>query len=195
MDLYFATSNEGKVKSLKRDFGNNGIKVIQQSVDLVEPRSNEVREIASIKIAQAYSIIKKPVVVIDAGFYIPSLNGFPRAFVNFALETIDLEGILKLVEGKPRECEFKECLAYMDSEIQEPIYFMSYVPGVLSNVVCGQMQNHLWSRLSLIFIPKGSQKTLAEMSPQEYSEWREVSREHDSSSAKLLDWLLRNRIK
>ena len=34
----------------------------------------------------------------DADFCIDALNGFPKAFVNFALDTIGVEGILKLME-------------------------------------------------------------------------------------------------
>ena len=118
MEIYFATTNQGKVQSLQRDLGKYDISVVQHPVDLIEPRSSDVQEIAKSKVNQAYSIIRKPTVVIDAGFYIHSLNGFPRTFVNFALETIDLEGTLKLIDGKSRECEFRECLGYMDEKLR-----------------------------------------------------------------------------
>jgi len=68
---------------------------------LPEPRSDDLREIAKEKVLFAYKKIRKPCIVLDFGFYIHSLNGFPKAFVNFVLETIGIEDILKLVDGKP----------------------------------------------------------------------------------------------
>ena len=51
----------------------------------------------------------------DCGFWIDELDGFPKAFVNFALDTIGIQGILKLMEGKEnRDCRFTECLSYYD---------------------------------------------------------------------------------
>lgn len=189
MEIYFATTNLGKVQSLRRDLGKYDISVIQQPIELIEPRSSDVQEIAHSKIQQAYSQIQKPTIVIDAGFYIDALNGFPGAFVNFSLETIGLEGILQLVENKARACEFRECLAYMDQSLDEPKYFLTHVRGQLADSERGSMQKHLWSKLGLIFIPEGSEKTLAEMSYNEYLDWRKISREKNSLGQKLYDWI------
>jgi len=193
MDIYFATTNQRKVQSLQRDLGKYGISVIQQPIELVEPRSSDVRDIAQAKILQAYPLIHKPTIVIDSGFYIDALNGFPRAYVNFSLETIGLEGILKLVEGKPRNCEFRDCLAYMDESLEKPELFLSHVRGKIAIRVQGFMQEHLWSELGLIFIPEGSKKTHAEMTKEEYLEWRKISRENDSPGKKLYDWISANK--
>ena len=189
MDIYFATMNQAKVQSIQKDLEPGGITVIQQWIELSEPRSSDVQEIAKNKIAEAYAKIQKPTIVLDAGFYIQALNGFPRAFVNFTLETIGLEGILRLVEGKSRNCEFRDCLAYMDNKLKEPRFFLSSVKGKLSEKPIGVMQNHLWSELGLIFIPEESNKTEAEMSHGEYMEWRKLSREKNSTGRQLYKWL------
>ena len=195
MEIYFATTNQGKVQSLQRDLGKYDISVVQHPVDLIEPRSSDVQEIAKSKVNQAYSIIRKPTVVIDAGFYIHSLNGFPRTFVNFALETIGIEGILKLCEGKERNCEFQHCLAYMDKSLESPRYFSYEVKGNLSFNPKGVMQKHLWSKLSLIFIPKESNKTLAEMNPEEFLEWRKINYKGSSHYKNFIDWFLEHNSK
>jgi inosine/xanthosine triphosphate pyrophosphatase family protein len=65
-----------------------GIKVVQVPLDIPEPRSDDVEEIAKEKVRYAFNEIGKPCVALDAGFYIGSLNGFPKAFVNFALSTM-----------------------------------------------------------------------------------------------------------
>jgi len=181
--------NSGKVNSLQRDLSKYKIDLVQEKMDLIEPRSSEVKEIAESKIEQAYLQIQKPCIVIDAGFYIKSLNGFPRAYVNFALETIGLEGLLLLASGKSRECEFRDCLAYRDGELLKPEFFVSYVKGNLAEAQKGEMKDYLWSKLGLIFIPEGSNKTLAEMTLDEYSEWRKTYREKTSPGTLLYNWL------
>jgi len=186
--INYVTTNRGKVQSLQGHLAVYGIEVEQRPIDLPEPRSSDVNFIAQQKAIAAYQILNEPLVVLDAGFYISSLNGFPRAFANFVLETIGLEGILKLVEGKERTCEFKECLAYMDEKSAEPVCFLSHIEGSLAKEPKGSMQKHLWSTLALIFIPKHSSLTLGELSPEEYASfWRDYPRE-SSCNKKFSEW-------
>ncbi len=170
MKIYYVTTNIGKV-NLLRSFTDERTEVVQVSLELPEPRSNDVQVIAQEKIVYAYTQLQQPVVVMDAGFYVFSLNGFPRAFVNFALETIGIEGILRLVRGKDRHCEFRECLAYIDDEIQKPQYFAGHFRGKLSEEPLGTLKEHAWSDLWRIFIPEGHELTLAQMTRQEYLSW------------------------
>lgn len=185
--IYFATTNKGKVVSLSNFLSKYQIEVVQVPLAMPEPRSDDVRLIAKEKVLFAFGKIQKPCIALDAGFYIHSLNGFPKAFVNFALETIGLEGILKLAEGKPRECEFRNCIAYFDSSLSEPLCFESTNNGVLAGAQRGIMQDYLWSPLGLIFIPSERAKTLAEMTREEYAEWR-LEREKVSATVKFAEW-------
>ena len=102
----------------------------------------------------------------DAGFFIDELNGFPKAFVNFSLETIGIDGILKLMEGKEnRRCKFEECLAYHDGN--QIHYFYGKHPGNLSNEILGKDRDEKWSDLWYIFKPDNHEKTLAQMTSEE----------------------------
>ncbi len=105
MKIYFATKNIGKFNSLKNILSKYGIKLTQVPLDLPEPRSDNLQKIVKEKILFAYEKIKNPCIALDGGFFIPSLNGFPKTYVNFVLNTIGMKGILKLVEGKERKCE------------------------------------------------------------------------------------------
>lgn len=100
MNLYYATTNFGKALSLQREFDKYGVNLYHAVLSILESRSDYVDDVAREKVIQAYKIVKQPVVVNDAGLYINSLKGFPKAYAVFALETIGLEGILKLVDGK-----------------------------------------------------------------------------------------------
>ena len=94
-------------------------------------------------------------------------------YVNFALKTIGINGILKLAENQNKACEFKNCLAFFDESLKEPIIFEEAVKGMLSDKPRGEKQDYFWSDLFFVFIPEGESKTLAEMAPEEYYKWRE----------------------
>jgi len=187
-EIYFATTNSSKVKSLQIYFSEK-IKILQVKLELPEPRADDLRLIARVKVLFACEHIDHPCIALDAGFFIPSLNGFPKAFVNFFLETIGLEGLLKLVEDKDRSCYFKNCLAYYDGKISEPIYFESDVPGTLATEILGQDKSNAWSVLWKIFIPAGKTQTIAQMSNEEYLSWRQ-ERGTESFGAKFAAWYL-----
>ena len=114
-EIVFVTHNTGKIKSAEKYFKNLKFKTCKYELD--EPRSDDIKEIATAKVKQAYEIVKRPCIALDTDFRIEALNGFPRAFVNFTLETIGINGILKLMEGQEdRTCAFNECLAYHDGK-------------------------------------------------------------------------------
>jgi len=165
-EIVFVTHNKGKAKSAEKYFNNNNIKFSTYDFELEEPRSDNIKEIATAKVKQAYNLVKKPCIALDTGFFIEALNGFPKAFVNFSLETIGIDGILKLMEGKEnRKCRFEECLAYHDGK--EIHYFYGKHPGNLSTKIEGVDREEKWSDLWYVFIPQNCTKTMAEMTEEE----------------------------
>lgn len=191
--IYFATKNKGKVRSVSTGLSKYGIEVIHKNIELPEPRTDNLREIAIQKVMAAYKKLRKPVIAQDSGFYVHSLNGFPKSFVNFVLETIGIEGILKLIEDKPRECKFRSCLAYYDKDLKEPVLFESDVKGVLVKSPRGEIRDYFWSDLFLVFVPDGETKTLAEMTWEEYEEWRKKRLLKHSFITKFAKWFLKQR--
>ena len=124
-EIIFVTHNKGKAKSAEKHFKNLKISTFEYELD--EPRSDDIKVIATAKVKQAYEIVKRPCMAMDTDFRVDELNGFPRAFVNFSLETIGISGILKLMEDKEnRKCAFNECLAYYDGK--EIYYFYGKHP-------------------------------------------------------------------
>lgn len=163
-EIIFVTHNKGKIASAQRYLKDVEFKIFEY--DLEEPRSDDIFYISKVKVEEAYELVKKPCISMDSGFYIDELNGFPRAFVNYALDTIGVEGILKLMEGKEnRSCSFKECLSYYDGE--NLYQFEGIHKGVLSNEILGQDTDKKWSDLWYIYKPLYSKKTLAEMTDEE----------------------------
>ncbi len=185
--VYFATRNQGKIDSLGLVFSQYEVEIIQVPLDVPEPRSDSLDDIATQKVLSAYRHIQKPCIAVDAGCFVDSLDGFPGPYVNYALRTIGIEGILKLVEGKSREASLRSSLAYFDGAEETPLCFSSEIEGVLSPTPRGEWKDYFWSKLFHVFIPKGKTITLAEMSRGEYEEWRSQTSK-DSFSAKFASW-------
>ena len=169
--ISFATTNEGKIKYFNRILSEYGIEVVPSRVEMPEPRSYDVGEIAEAKVRYASSIIKDECIALDSGFFIPALNGFPRTFVNFALDSIGIGGFLKLMDQeKDRRCAFKSCLAYIDKEGSVKKFYYE-AEGTIAIAATGNKPDYAWSDLYRIFIPKDKEKTLSEMSKGEYEDW------------------------
>ncbi|MBQ2938343.1 MAG: hypothetical protein IJE05_05670 [Clostridia bacterium] len=77
-EIIFVTHNKGKAKSAEKYFKN--LKISTYDFELDEPRSDDLKEIATAKVKQAYKVVGKPCMALDTGFFIDELNGFPRAF-------------------------------------------------------------------------------------------------------------------
>ncbi|MDP2598994.1 MAG: non-canonical purine NTP pyrophosphatase [Candidatus Liptonbacteria bacterium] len=184
--VHFATTNQGKAKTLKEVLGKHGIRLIHHNIELTEQRGESLRAIATNKVLEAYERIEKQVLAQDSGFYLAAWNGWPGTQVNPVLRDLGLEGILKLVHGKSRECEFRSCLAYYDGKDDLEI-FESVTKGTLAESPRGENENNAWSVLFRIFVPAGHTKTLAEMTPAEFKAWQD-SRSADSATAKFVRW-------
>ena len=89
-EIVFVTHNKGKIASAQRQLAGVNVKIFEYELD--EPRSDDIKFISKAKVEEAYNLVKKPCISLDCGFWIEELNGFPRAFVNFSLETLGLEG-------------------------------------------------------------------------------------------------------
>ena len=186
-EVIFVTHNKGKIESAKKELKGVDFKIY--NYELEEPRSDDIKYISKYKVMEAYKMVNKPCISLDCGFWIDELDGFPKAFVNFALDTIGIEGILKLMEEKSnRKCRFTECLSYYDGK--EINQFLGKHEGKLSYEVLGNDTQQKWSDLWYVFIPKGYSKTLAEMTSEE----RDKREKYESVQAmqEFAKWYLNN---
>jgi non-canonical purine NTP pyrophosphatase (RdgB/HAM1 family) len=173
VEVYFVTTNRGKLISAREAFRDSGISLKWKGLNLYEPRKENAREIAVEKAKQAYELLKAPVFVVDAGFSIETLGGWPGTYVNFNLERLGLVGFLRLMEGeKGREASFFHVLAYNDGEKMKVME--ERVDGRVAEYLKGTRQAWHWSDLALIFEPlidgEPCGKTLGEMEEEEFKQ-------------------------
>ena len=112
MELLFITGNKGKLEEIAAFLKSSGIELVHKHLDLVEPRSESLSEIAKEKAKDALKTVNEPFIVDDSGLFIDCLNGFPGTNSNWVFKKIGYPGILKLLEGKKdRKCAFKCAIA------------------------------------------------------------------------------------
>ena len=163
-EIIFVTHNKGKIAYAQNKLKDINLKIYEY--DINEPRSDDIKYISKYKVIEGFKLVKKPCISQDSGFWIDELNGFPKAYVNFCLDTIGIKGILKLMEGKKnRNCRFIECLSYYDGK--NLYQFDGKHEGTLSEEIIGNDSDKKWSDLWYIFKPYGYDITLAQMSYEE----------------------------
>lgn len=73
-EIIFVTHNKGKIATAKKHLKDVNFSIYEY--DLEEPRSDDIKYISKVKVEEAYALVKKPCISMDAGFFIDVLNGF-----------------------------------------------------------------------------------------------------------------------
>jgi len=102
---------------------------------------------------------KSPMIVEDAGLFINTLNGFPGPYSSYVYRTLGIDGTIKLINDKDdKKAEFRSIVAFGDSSI------IKTFQGVVRGMISIQPRGRSGFGFDPIFVPKGSEKTFAEMS-------------------------------
>lgn len=192
--IIFATSNKGKVASLRRVLREAGIsiKIEQRALDLIEPQADTALEVALSKARQAYKQLGRAVLVDDSSFHIEALNGFPGPYAKYVNDTVGIEGYLQMMKGaKNRRGYFLNNLVYVDDEGREYVFDGAPYEGEIVETAEEVDDPTAWSILFQLFIPDGSDKVLAQMSMYERSAAKERIVTRDAY-ASFVQWLGKN---
>lgn len=126
--------NPHKVDEVSAIMKPYGIDVLHLPLRRVEIQADTLEEVArySLEVLNTY----KPVAVEDSGLFINHFGGFPGPYSHYALETIGLPGIIKLMKGvKERRASFQSCVAFKgEGGIQT---FRGVVEGRISEEIRG----------------------------------------------------------
>jgi XTP/dITP diphosphohydrolase len=192
-EIIFATSNNGKIATLKSHLLIRGldIAVVQKSLDLIEPQANTAAEVAAVKAKQAYDILRKPVLVDDSSFHIMALGGFPGPYIKYMLDTIGIEGIMKFMEGKTdRRAYFMSSLVFVDEDGKEHVFDGKDSVGTIVEKIDDGDHPEAWSELWKIFSPPGHEgRTYSQMSAEELRNHRR-SKDDNSAYNLFTTWLV-----
>ena len=142
---------------LDKSIDNPSIPYALEKLEIQAEDIQEISEYAAKVILEQYN---KEILVEDAGLFIDILSGFPGPYSSYVYRSIGCEGILDLLKDETeRTATFKAVLSYGNPE-KGVISFIGEIKGQIVNSICGSGG----FGFDPIFMPKGSDKTFAEMS-------------------------------
>ena len=153
------TGNRGKIAEARLALGKE-IEAVE--VDLPEIQSLDLLEILQGKAEAAWEMVRRPLVVEEAGLDLVALNGFPGPLVKWMLTAVGAEGIAKTAHalGDPRALA-RCALLYRDSE--RTVVAEGSTAGTL--VLPGRGRHGFgWDP---VFLPEGETRTFAELEGRE----------------------------
>lgn len=159
MNIVFVTGNKPKAREAERILD---IPLEIKDIDLDEIQELDLEKIAIHKINQAYSLVKKPVIIDDVSVEVDALNGFPGPLIKWVLKSSGGNAglLLRLLKGeKNRKAKAKLAIGFHDGK--EAHVFYGEVDGNIAEEIRGE-NGFGWDP---VFIPEGENQTFAEMDP------------------------------
>lgn len=159
--ISFLTGNPSKLALAQRILAPFQIELIQVDLSLMEPQADRVETVVSSKAQQGYDQLRKPVFAEDSGFFIDALKGFPGPYSRYVLETLEVDGILRLMQGVPdRSCRFISALTYIDELGHLQTFIDEAAVGRLS-AQADPTPIEVYSDWWRVFIPEGADQPLS----------------------------------
>jgi len=158
-EIFFTTSNKNKLHELKKILP---IEIKSVELSLEEIQETDVQKVAEDKAKKAFELTGKTVMVEDTGIYLDCLKGFPGALGRWMEKTCGYAVLCDIVKfNKNNSVVTKTCFSFFEKDLCQS--FLGETPGIISETPKGNL-GFGWD---LIFIPEGSEKTQAEMLPEE----------------------------
>lgn len=179
-EVIFVTGNAYKFQVAQKAVHDSGIKLVQKKLETPEIQAESVEAIASFSAMWAADVLKKPVVVSDAGCFISALNGFPGPFIKYIDGWLSPRDLLALMNGKKnRVAVWRDCLAYCEPG-KKPKTFVCTFEGVIAQKAGKMKFRKDYGWIDSLFIPKGHTRVLSEESTEEYLQYWSDPRFYDS---------------
>lgn len=171
-ELYFITSNEGKVREATEKLRPLGYSVIQKDLGYPEVQADSLEEVVLQGLEHIQAKYHQAFILEDAGLFIDTLQGFPGVYSKYVFFTIGLQGILRLLDGKKnRDAVFRSVYAYCEPG-KKPVIVVGECTGMISTTQRGE---HGFG-YDPLFVPQGSEKTFGEMTIQEKNKFSHRSK-------------------
>lgn len=160
--IWMATGNRHKYREAQEVMAEMGIALAHMEINRVEIQADDLADIAEYSLKQVRDDGRR-IVVEDAGIFIDCYGGFPGPYSAYVLNTINLQGILKLMDSiRGRDASFQSVVAYRDGDCIR--HFRGVVKGRIADCIRGTGG----FGYDPIFIPdEGDGRTFGEMNAEE----------------------------
>lgn len=132
--VFLVTGNKHKAEEAKETLSEFKIEVEQLNEEKIEPENEKTEKIAADNAKRIADKTNKPVIVDDTGVFFEALDNFPGNQPKRWFDKLGYNGLLKKLEGKPKEAYF-QCSAAFCEPGKMPVVFTERFYGKISNNV------------------------------------------------------------
>lgn len=158
--ITFITSNKNKLAQVQSFIS---VPLLYTHLDLPEIQSLDLQEIVKYKVAEAYKMLGKPVLIEDVSLTIPAFGRLPGPFIKWFLKELQVEGLCTLISQHQDKSAIGEvCYGFHDGSTVHT--FSGTVSGHISQSPLGT-SGFGWDR---IFIPEGYTITRGQMEKEDF---------------------------
>jgi XTP/dITP diphosphohydrolase len=162
INIPYVTTNHGKFKDIENFLKNHPtipVSITQKPVETTEIQGDNQKEITTHKALEAWNILKRPLLVEDAGIFFENYHNFPGTFSKWIFKSLGREHITKLFQPGDR-AYFQLTLCYIDGT--ESLHFFE---GKCSgSLIAPPEKINVALPYQTFFIPDGAAKTYQELS-------------------------------
>ena len=164
--LVFATTNEDKIREAREILG---IEVESADIPLTEIQSLDPVEVAYHKALYAFSKVGAPVIVEDTSLVFRTWKELPGVYIDAFMQTVGNEGLLKMLAGcvdEDRDVD-RSALARVTIGLCIDRKNCHTFTGQIAGNIAPEPRGENGFGWDSIFIPKGEERTFAEMTADE----------------------------
>jgi len=162
MQINVVTGNKGKFLEVQKILAGCGIKAVHVQTD-VDEEGDTLEERCLSKARNAFSKIRKPLIVDDTGLFFEVFDNFPGPFPKKVYGELGLEGILTKLKGNKRGAYFKCLICYIDENGYR--IFEGVVRGRISETIYEGAPKTL--PYDSILVPEGYDKPFCKLTMEE----------------------------
>ncbi|HEU5122022.1 MAG TPA: non-canonical purine NTP pyrophosphatase [Candidatus Saccharimonadales bacterium] len=163
--LLYATTNDYKLSAANmalKDYGITLEKLGDGSLDVPEIQSDNQEEVAIDKAEKYFRLLRRPLVVMDFGFFVEGLGGFPGVYTKYSIDTIGAKGMSALVCNLDNRTAYtKRTVVFKDNNVVK--VFSYSCPGTM----LAEERGTNGRDFDRLFLVEETGKTLAEMNETE----------------------------
>jgi non-canonical purine NTP pyrophosphatase (RdgB/HAM1 family) len=159
MDLVLVTGSASKAREAREIFGRS---LEQVEIDLPEIQALTVEEVAREKAREAFRRLERACVVEDSALGFSAWGGLPGPFIKWFEKAAGLEALCRSLDGFSDRSATAICVLAFRSETAQHT-----AVGRLEGTIAPKPRGDRGFGWDSIFIPRGSDRTFAEMSAAE----------------------------
>lgn len=154
--VVFVTSSAHKHREAEAILG---FPLTRTSLDLLEPQTLDVLDVARQKARLAHSMLHEAVLVEDTSLELAALGGFPGPLVRWLLEAAGPAALARILDGFADRSAVARCVALMFDGTREWVG-----QGTVAGSIAGEPRGASGFGWDVVFAPEwGSGRTYAEM--------------------------------